>query len=73
VAHSFFIGFARLFMETAAGAIFLGEQEVTALPYVFIGIALVGVVVGLAVGKAEQLLSFKSFLSAILLGGRRRD
>ena len=66
IVHSFFLGLAQLFMETAADAIFLGQQPVTLLPYVYIAMAIVGVLVGGAIGRAQRLLSFKGFVSMTL-------
>lgn len=67
IVHSFFIGAARWIMETAADAIYLGQQDVRTLPVVFIGIGVFSTLLGLIFSRGEGWLSFRGLMTATLL------
>ena len=67
ILHSFFIGLARWVMETAADAIYLGQQDIRTLPLVFIGIGVLSTVLGLVYGRGEGWLSFRGLMTATLI------
>jgi AAA family ATP:ADP antiporter len=64
LAHSFFIGSARIFALTSAFALFLAEFGAQTLPYVYIGISLVVTLASIAYLKLSARLSFSRLLLA---------
>ncbi len=64
LAHSFFIGGARIFLRTAGYALFLVEHGAQALPYVYIGIGAVAALLSFAYLKLSERLSFSKLLLA---------
>ncbi len=72
LVHSLFIGLAKVFTSTAASALFIDTFSAQALPYVYIGVAVVVSLVGFVYTQLEERLSFKALLianlSTLLLG-----
>jgi AAA family ATP:ADP antiporter len=62
LAHSFFIGSARIFLRTAGYALFLVEHGAQALPYVYIGIGAVAALLSFAYLKLSERVSFSKLL-----------
>jgi len=60
--HSFFLGVPLVFTETVANTLLLVNFGAAALPYVYIGFALVGSVTGLIYTRVEAWLSFEQLL-----------
>jgi len=66
LAHFFCIGIARIFTRTAAYTLFLVEFDAQALPYVYIGISLVGTLISFIILGLAEHLSFSKLLAANL-------
>lgn len=66
--HSFFIGLAKIFTSTAAGALFIDAYSAQALPYVYIGVAMVVSLIGFGYTRLEGRLSFRALLGTNLIG-----
>jgi AAA family ATP:ADP antiporter len=66
LAHFFCIGVARIFTRTAAYTLFLVEFDAQALPYVYIGISLVGTLLSFIILRLAEHLSFSKLLAANL-------
>jgi HEAT repeat protein len=64
LAHSFFMGLATVFFETAASALFLARFGSASLPYVYVAAALLNTVAGLAYTRLARRTAF-----ARLMGG----
>jgi hypothetical protein len=64
LAHSFFMGLATVFFETAASALFLARFGSRTLPYVYVAAALLNTAVGLAYSRLAARTPF-----ARLMGG----
>ena len=62
LALAFCIGFVRLFIQTAAGTLFLSVFDVEALPYVYVGVAIVVPALGVGYGWLEARVSFRRLL-----------
>jgi AAA family ATP:ADP antiporter len=66
LVHSFFIGIAKTFTGTAAGALFINTFGAQTLPYVYMGVAVVVSLIGYIYSKIEERLSFTVLLTANL-------
>ena len=66
LAHSFAMGLATVFFETAASALFLAHFEKAALPYVYIAAALLNTLTGLVYSAALQRLPFGALMRGTL-------
>lgn len=64
LAHSFFMGLATVFFETAASALFLARFGAASLPYVYVAAALLNTAVGLGYTRVSARTPF-----ARLMGG----
>lgn len=64
LAHSFFMGLATVFFETAASALFLARFGSASLPYVYVAAALLNTAAGLAYTRLARRTAF-----ARLMGG----
>src|SRR5215210_5795865 len=64
LAHSFFMGLATVFFETAASALFLARFGSASLPYVYVAAALLNTAAGLAYTRLSARTPF-----ARLMGG----
>jgi len=67
LSYSFFIGFARLLINTSAGTLLrdrYGEEAAQLLPYVYIGAAIAAPLTGFLYSKLEERLSFSKLLAA---------
>lgn len=70
VAHSFFVGVARLLISTIASTLLrdrFGEQATQLLPYVYIGAAVAAPLTAFLYAKLEKRLSFTRILAANLI------
>jgi ATP/ADP translocase/HEAT repeat protein len=63
---SFLLGLTRPLISTAANAIYLSTIDASSLPYLYIGIAVIVTVEGLAVSALQRRLAFSTFLVTIL-------
>ena len=77
LAHSFLIGCARIFTRTAGYALFLGQFNARALPYVYIGISILAILASFGylklsgrVSLSKLLLFTAAFLALASLGLR---
>ncbi len=66
LAHFFCIGVARIFTRTAAYTLFLVKFDAQALPYVYIGISLVGTLLSFIILRLAEHLSFSKLLATNL-------
>jgi HEAT repeat protein len=62
LAHSFFLGMATVYFETAASALFLSKSNVASIPYVYIGAALAVAAIGVLYSAIERRVSFTALL-----------
>jgi len=67
LAHSFAMGLSTVFFETAASALFLARFDKHALPYVYIGAAVLNTLTGLGYTAALHRLRFGSLMRGTLL------
>jgi len=67
LAHSFLKGVARVFFETPANTIFLTKFTAGSLPAVYIGTAIVSILIGLIYAKLEERISARSLLTVTLV------
>ncbi len=70
VAHSFFVGVARLLVSTMASTLLrdrFGEQATQLLPYVYIGAAVAAPLTAFLYARLEKRLSFSKILAANLI------
>ncbi|MGQ4807653.1 hypothetical protein NKDENANG_01008 [Candidatus Entotheonellaceae bacterium PAL068K] len=67
LAHSFFVGMTTVSFSTAANALFLATFDVGVLPYVYIGSAILAVLIGLLYTTLQTRLPFPAVLVATLL------
>jgi ATP:ADP antiporter, AAA family len=65
--HSFAMGLATVFFETAASALFVSRFGATALPWVYIAAALVTTAAGAAFEAARAHLPFRRLMAALLV------
>ena len=68
LAHSAFMGFATVFFETAASALFLGKSGASALPSVYLAAAALSAVTGYAYSKLQNRLSFENLMTVTMVG-----
>lgn len=68
LAHSAFMGFATVFFETAAAALFLGKAGASSLPSVYLGAAALSAATGYCYSKLQNKLSFSSLMTATMVG-----
>jgi HEAT repeat protein len=66
LAHSFAMGLATVFFETAASALFLARFEKDALPYVYIAAAVLNTLTGLVYSAALDRLQFGALMRGTL-------
>ena len=66
LAHSFWIGLARIFTRTAALTLFLVQFDAGNLPYTYIGVSIIATLISLAYLKLGERLSFSNLLIANL-------
>ena len=66
-ALSFVLGLARPLISTAANAIYLSRLDASSLPYLYIGIAIIVTVEGLAVSALQRRLAFPTFLITVIV------
>ena len=64
---SFVLGLARPLISTAANAIYLSQLDPSSLPYMYIGIAIIVTVEGLAVSTLQRRLAFATFLVTVIV------
>jgi HEAT repeat protein len=67
LAHSFAMGLATVFFETAASALFLARFDKEALPYVYIAAAVLNTLTGLFYSAALDRVRFGSLMRGTLL------
>ena len=67
VAHSFAMGAATVFFETAASALFLAQFEKQYLPWVYIAAALLNLGTGSAYAAIKERVSFPRLMSGTLV------
>ena len=65
--HSFFVGIALIFFETAAYALFLKAFPATTLPTVYIGAAFAVTAAGFVYDQLESRVAFKDLLNGTLV------
>ena len=65
--HSFAMGLATVFFETAASALFVSRFGARALPWVYIAAALVTTAAGAAFEAARARLAFRRLMAALLI------
>jgi AAA family ATP:ADP antiporter len=65
--HSFFMGLATVFFETAASALFLARFSKGALPWVYLTAAVVNTATGLLYSAAQSRISFARLMTTTLL------
>jgi HEAT repeat protein len=66
LAHSFFMGLATVFFETAASALFLARFGSASLPYVYVAAALVNTAAGLAYTRISARTPFARLMAGTL-------
>jgi AAA family ATP:ADP antiporter len=66
LAHSFSIGWARIFARTAAFTLFLAEFDAQSLPYTYIGVSIIVTLISFAYLKMGERLSFSNLLIVTL-------
>lgn len=66
LAHSFFMGLAAVFFETAASALFLARFGSATLPYVYVAAALLNTAVGFAYARLSPRTSFARLMAGTL-------
>jgi hypothetical protein len=64
LAHSFAMGAATVFFETAASSLFLARFGARWLPYVYIAAAVVNTLTGLGYSRLQSRLSFRALMLA---------
>jgi len=67
LAHSAFMGFATVFFETAASALFLGQFGASALPSVHLAAAALSAATGYAYSRLQNRISFSRLMTGTLL------
>ncbi|MEO8362052.1 MAG: HEAT repeat domain-containing protein [Vicinamibacteria bacterium] len=68
LAHSAFMGFATVFFETAASALFLGKASASSLPSVYLAAAALSAATGYSYSKLQNKLSFSNLMTATMVG-----
>ncbi len=66
LAHSFFMGSAMVYFETAASASFLARFASSMIPWVYIAAALVNLGTGAAYARAQKRASFSALMKGTL-------
>jgi len=66
LAHSFAMGAATVFFETAASALFLARFGASALPYVYVAAALLNTVTGVVYARAQNRVPFPRLMTGTL-------
>lgn len=67
LAYAFLLGIPGIVTETTAYALFLAEFDASALPYIYIGFAVVTTTLGFIYTKLQEQLSFSRFLTTSLV------
>ena len=67
LAHSAFMGFATVFFETAASALFLGHFSATSLPSVYLAAAGLSAATGFLYSRLQNRVSFSRLMTGTLL------
>jgi len=66
LAHSFAMGAATVFFETAASALFLARFGASALPYVYVAAALLNTATGLVYARVQDRVPFARLMTGTL-------
>jgi AAA family ATP:ADP antiporter len=67
LAHSFFMGLATVFFETAAAALFLARYGPAVLPFVYLAAALLNAATGAVYTAVQRRTRFRALMSATLV------
>ncbi|HUG54336.1 MAG TPA: cyclic nucleotide-binding domain-containing protein [Vicinamibacteria bacterium] len=66
LGHSFAMGAATVFFETAASALFLARFGASALPYVYVAAALVNIAAGVVYSRVQDRVPFARLMTGTL-------
>src|SRR5678815_5627854 len=66
LAHSFAMGAATVFFETAASALFLAHFGSSALPYVYVAAALLNTATGVVYARVQDRVPFARLMTGTL-------
>ncbi len=66
LAHSFLNGLSAVFLDTAASSFFLARYGAVMLPYVYLGTAVLSVIIGLVYARVEARVHPRILLTGVL-------
>lgn len=66
LAHSFCMGTATVFFETAASALFLAQYDAETIPYVYLAASAVSIIAGLVFTRLKERVAFAPMMVGVL-------